>query len=784
MPILIKLMFRCLSLLVTVSLFSNYLYAATAIECSTADNGKAVINEIFTSATAGTQQFVELKSLIEGVSDSWKFCYSDTSSAEVCKNIPNQNFIKDSYFVLNFANKDKVNQTQGELLLFDGSGTVIDGLLYCNDTSCTETDGDATLYNWSAVSSCTTTLENHDSSDKDIARIPDGTGNLEDNGSDHTKGEDNDGNGGGGGNTIASGFNCMEDSSTDAINGHIHTRLVSKDFILNIAALKDSNGDNVDDAVETNFADSGDITVLVELVDANSDTSCASMAIIDVSSQNLIFTASENGRINSSSFNSSKAYRNVRCRITDASNSVTSCSSDAFSIRPQTITVDTSSIIYDSAVDATKLKAGNDVFILSISSAPNNGTLPKLNSSLYTAHDGLTAGYITEESFSTNPVLGVAEGTFTYSEVGLLRLEQYAIYNDSFADIDKNNGDCIADDFSRPSSGKVGCNFGNEVAVPSSSGFLGRFIPDHFDITLNTPEFEPACGTSFTYVGEPIKYVTIPIASITAKNAYLETTKKYTGDYWKIDTSSITPSYTEASHTLSVLNANSPVATDIGDGTGTLSFADTLFNVLAVDKANPEAPFDAEIALEFSLVDTDSVTVANVNSIAQTNPVSFGSVSSGDGIAFTGNEKKHYWGRLTLNNTHGSEQISLAVPSYTEYFNGTNFTTNISDSCTLLNISQLTFNGGISPVTVGSGTSTASIANSPLLQGQANLSLSAPGSGNTGFVDIRSNTFITSNSWLAYDWDGNGIYDNSPSAKATFGIYKGSGKIIYFREVY
>jgi len=142
------------------------------------------------------------------------------------------------------------------------------------------------------------------------------------------------------------------------------------------------------------------------------------------------------------------------------------------------------------------------------------------------------------------------------------------------------------------------------------------------------------------------------------------------------------------------------------------------------------------------------------------------------------------FGRLNIENAHGSELLPLAVPVYTEYYNGTSFVINTDDTCTPISAPQLSFNGGTNPITVGSGTSTASIANSPLTLGKAGLSLSAPGANNTGFVDINSDIFISSFPWLAYDWDGDGSHDNSASARATFGIYKGNSQQIYFREVY
>ena len=38
--------------------------------------------------------------------------------------------------------------------------------------------------------------------------------------------------------------------------------------------------------------------------------------------------------------------------------------------------------------------------------------------------------------------------------------------------------------------------------------------------------------------------------------------------------------------------------------------------------------------------------------------------------------------------------------------------------------------------------------------------------------------------WLYHDWDGDSSYDNNPTGRATFGIYKGQDAIIHIRELY
>jgi len=81
-----------------------------------------------------------------------------------------------------------------------------------------------------------------------------------------------------------------------------------------------------------------------------------------------------------------------------------------------------------------------------------------------------------------------------------------------------------------------------------------------------------------------------------------------------------------------------------------------------------------------------------------------------------------------------------------------------------------------------SGTSKAALANAPLVSGDAGLSFSAPGAGNTGYININGN--FAGLPWLLFDWDHNGMQDNSPSARAAFGLYKGNRQQIYLREVY
>ena len=64
--------------------------------------------------------------------------------------------------------------------------------------------------------------------------------------------------------------------------------------------------------------------------------------------------------------------------------------------------------------------------------------------------------------------------------------------------------------------------------------------------------------------------------------------------------------------------------------------------------------------------------------------------------------------------------------------------------------------------------------------GNFNLNFKAPGSGNTGALDITA----TVPDYLKFNWERCGRCQCDATAHATFGIYKGNSKFIYIRELY
>jgi MSHA biogenesis protein MshQ len=330
--------------------------------------------------------------------------------------------------------------------------------------------------------------------------------------------------------------------------------------------------------------------------------------------------------------------------------------------------------------------------------------------------------------------------------------------------------------------------FGETLSTYASPA-IGRFYPDHFKLTtLNEGDFSSACS-GFTYSGQDVTYQTKPQLTITAysTNPPDSITQNYTGDFAKLTATdvTVTPPTTDANQ-LGADNTNlvnltwtpdSPTLIDHADGTLTFSFGDDSYRYLHELNSQIDQ-FTNAVNLTFtSLTDSDGVS-------AQALPYTL--TPGGEVIRF---------GRLTIANAHGSELLPLSLTLTAEYFNGINWVDNAVDQCSVLNLAtdiQLrntqtaagAWQTGTTVMTIGSGSTQASLTNNaPLSSGQATLTFSAPGEDNDGYVDIQSQLGSTA-PWLLGDYDGDGVFDDEATGRASFGLFKGSDNIIFRREIF
>jgi MSHA biogenesis protein MshQ len=206
-------------------------------------------------------------------------------------------------------------------------------------------------------------------------------------------------------------------------------------------------------------------------------------------------------------------------------------------------------------------------------------------------------------------------------------------------------------------------------------------------------------------------------------------------------------------------------------------------DALTYTKGSAEAPFSASVTANFPAADlTDS------------DGVCYDSNSDGVCDAFsiagiTGTALRY--GRLVTDNAFGPETMPLNPAVYAQYFNGSGYVTNSADSCTVITAAAFDFGSGsytampaqgVMSFPIGSGTSTASLGSTTLSAGALGLTLSAPGAGKTGEIDYSINLTTAGESWLQDDWNGDGMRTDNPRARASFGIYKGTGKVIFRRD--
>jgi MSHA biogenesis protein MshQ len=547
-----------------------------------------------------------------------------------------------------------------------------------------------------------------------------------------------------------------------AVNTPIYTKLANTAFSLDVLSRSGAS----------------QTVTAIELVDMSSGT-CSSPAgtLSPVTLSPALTTSgvpsfSANQR-KTFSFTYSNAAPNVRVRVTSAG-PLYSCSSDNFAIRPQSFNL-ASNATQSGSSGTPAFRAGTDPFWLSATAVYSTTTTnsytgtPKLNlaSGMMTTAL-LHLGTLGSATFSP-AVSGVATASgLTYSEVGNFSLAQYAVYDDSFAEVDSVKSECTSGFSNTLSNSRYSCQFGSGSPIT-----FGRFVPDHFRVAGTLTN---ACSAgAFTYMGQPFS---LSIANVvTAENAANSVTQNYTGSY--------------AHGTTSFGAENADNGTDLtsrltfstgswSNGTFTLTSASGTFT--RPTTATSDATWGAFESLDIGLTVNDSdVTTSPQVSGADMNPGAAGGTNNLY-KKFSGSPLRMRLGRLNLQNAYGSELLALPMSLTAEYWGGSYWLTNTDDSCTALTAPA--FGSGLSLNLADNGLTTATL-NNPLVSGNANLILSAPGATHTGYVDVTIN-IDSSFPWLQFDWKGtpSDATDDNPTARGTFGIYKGNSKFIYIRELY
>jgi MSHA biogenesis protein MshQ len=329
----------------------------------------------------------------------------------------------------------------------------------------------------------------------------------------------------------------------------------------------------------------------------------------------------------------------------------------------------------------------------------------------------------------------------------------------------------------------------NETVPVGTSTNIGRFIPDHFILT-NPINGSLGGGTPFFYTGqmvsaavtETVGQITYadenaPAFNITAKAASGSTTLNYTGNFIKLQAidahvdrvSPVRDSYQVGADGInrvsltSTLNNASLVGSD-----GTLQYQFN-YNDNYVYTRNSNAiiaPFNAAIALRInSIVDADGVSAQDFDSDATNGILTLKPL--GLDIRF---------GRWIMENSYGPETIDLRVPMQLQYWDGSFYAVNHIDSFSSFNATDASITennllpAASDPIIYGSG---------GFIGGETNLlTVTSPGMNVRGPVTVEHLV----PSWLQFDWNDDGTYNNNPYSQVNFGLYRGNDRIIYRRE--
>ncbi|WP_317623716.1 DUF6701 domain-containing protein [Gallionella capsiferriformans] len=260
------------------------------------------------------------------------------------------------------------------------------------------------------------------------------------------------------------------------------------------------------------------------------------------------------------------------------------------------------------------------------------------------------------------------------------------------------------------------------TAVAGTQASVGRFHPAYFDTAVT-----PACG-AFTYAGStaPIKAGQPFTTTVTAKAAGGGITANYTG--WNAYFTTLSNAGATTGFTSNTIGA-AGFANGVGSANVTYAVA---------------TPQTAPLTLTLRATDADTAQVSSSGHIEGTTEIRSG--------------------RVKLLNAYGSELLNMAVPFTAEYYTSTHgWMLNASDSCTITTLPILT----LQP----SGVVVSKSVNSPFVGGNGNLLLFMPNV--TGYVDVVATVMP----WLQFAWSGAGV--SNPSARATFGVYKGNNLFIY-----
>ncbi|MDR9424108.1 MAG: LamG-like jellyroll fold domain-containing protein [Marinobacter sp.] len=333
---------------------------------------------------------------------------------------------------------------------------------------------------------------------------------------------------------------------------------------------------------------------------------------------------------------------------------------------------------------------------------------------------------------------------------------------------------------------------------------VGRFRPAWFEVSIDPGTFSSVplstdrttCATArnWVYTGEPFGWEVPAEISITPKNLNASTVENYAGTPFQlmdqndlrfgafpasdIGTNGVdgTPLQLEASLS----------AASLGAGTGgtllyTFATGDEFRYPKSLNTRVPGFAPQPVMTME-DITDDDSVTVADP---ATDLPRDFTPTATFE----------IRYGRITLENSYGPEDKELTIPMTAEVYGSGGFEPHLEESCWFYNLAENTTVNYDNSVLDSTQTEVVEVTDTELTLSGARprvspsnydyrLRLSAPEQAESADEQGIYVGLDAGNDWLRDYWDAdNPNVRVNPYAWATFGVYRGNDRIIYWQEV-
>ncbi|HGE6124602.1 TPA: DUF6701 domain-containing protein [Vibrio cholerae] len=325
------------------------------------------------------------------------------------------------------------------------------------------------------------------------------------------------------------------------------------------------------------------------------------------------------------------------------------------------------------------------------------------------------------------------------------------------------------------------------IAV-TSTGSIGRFIPAYFSVSpMSNVTLDAACktGNAFSYLGQPFEYSNSPGLYLQPKSANNADTQNYLIDpWWRYNNQWNGRTYSDSANGVNLGFDNlqtSPISRQALNNSGIVLNGERVWYQKPLQ---PKPVFNSAFDLTLNasnLTDQDGVCYRQ-NASSPCLGYTFSHIDGAMPL---------YWGKLVIQDVYGPETQALEQPIYVEHFTNNGFVRTIEDSCTALPaITGFTLqsdpnNNGYTVLTTGVAVPPQVLAEhsaANLNSGQRSIRFSAPGAGALGVIDSVLDLNAHNLLWLAEDKDGDGNFDQTTQGRAQFGLYRGSDRVIWWRE--